>query len=154
MVPIIIPPPRVVGDIFSHRQQFPFVPDDAVKEALLPYDEVRLGLTRPDRYRCLEVPDDNGQRPLSRFESHIGNLPRLIRIVDEDDPMHMIRHDNEGVDGGIRRGCRYVFPAANDDVTKRRQPHSLFGDITEETCTPVRTDRDEIESRTGVIIVR
>ena len=74
--------------------------------------------------------------------------------VDHGDSMHVIGHDNEGVQFNRREMIRDFLPTTPGDFAGIVQPHFTVHHMTEQTFPIPRADRHEIGARLAMVGAR
>ena len=72
--------------------------------------------------------------------------------MQNNDPMHVIRHDHECPQFRFRKMIRDRAPTFVCDLTLLRILHPTIDDLTKQTYTSLRNEGDEISTRCGLII--
>ena len=72
-------------------------------------------------------------------------------MVDEQDGVHVIRHDYEGVQNDIRTQFGCLEPFFPRNLANRAQAHGLSSNLAQHGVTVVGTNRHEIRTFIGVI---
>jgi hypothetical protein len=73
-------------------------------------------------------------------------------MEDLNDPVEMVRHDDEGVEIYIRPKIRRSPPFLFNDATGIVRIHSPAFNRAEETAPPPRSHRHKVESRKAVVV--
>jgi len=72
-------------------------------------------------------------------------------ITNHQNPVNMIRHDNDGIDICVWKMLWNVVPARLDNPTRVRQDNVAPGCRSEQELSAMRADRDEICA--GLLVV-
>lgn len=74
-------------------------------------------------------------------------------IPQHNDPMHMVRHDNELIQLDMRTMNRQFVPCALHHHPRRIQSHPPIHHLAKPKFTPMRTNRHEIRTVRGLIVI-
>jgi hypothetical protein len=74
-------------------------------------------------------------------------------IMNHDDAVNVIRHNNKSVQFDIREMVRDFVPHPIRDCAQRRQPHLPIDDLAEQPFASVGADRDKIRARLRIIVI-
>ena len=74
-------------------------------------------------------------------------------VVEDEDPVNVVWHDHEGVQLDVREMRWNGAPAAVADPSDLAEAHTAGHDFTQERCTPVGADRDEIGPGSAVVVL-
>jgi len=88
------------------------------------------------------------------YETHIHHTMINITTVtlrDNNNPMHVVGHDDERIQLGMRVMHRQLIPAAAGDLTFDAQMYLTVDNPGQRALTPIRADSDEIRAGVGVI---
>ena len=72
-------------------------------------------------------------------------------LTDNDDPVHVIWHDNERVQGNGGEMFGNPAPALTCDLPGGVEAHASRHDLSEQMGTPSQANRHEVRPRTSVI---
>ena len=86
------------------------------------------------------------------YRAPTGICVRLVVFVDENDPMHVVRHDDERVHLCIRKMGRDILPTFLDDRSRRIDLHFAIHNFPKQKLPPEGDDGNVKSTRLGVII--
>ena|SRR5256885_244045 len=78
-------------------------------------------------------------------------VARVTAIVDPEDAVHVVWHDNEGIQRNVAEVLGNVVPTLAHDPSGGAQAHVPCDDLPEQLATRLQADRDEVSARRGVI---
>jgi hypothetical protein len=73
-------------------------------------------------------------------------------IVNQNDPMHMVWHDHEGIHLRVREMSRNFVPAGLYDPSQRVDSHQAFDHLSKQTFPPEGNHADKIPACLGIIV--
>jgi len=158
-----MPAQRIVHNILPDRIEVSFVADDVLVVVALPDRGAGYSTEPVDAARGggFERAQHGRQRAGRRFREPplhgrcrgmACHAPTLM-IAKQKNSVHVVRHDDEGIQRDMRKMIGNRIPAIQHDLTRRAQPHFPVHHRTKQDSTFMGADRYEIRSGPGVIIL-
>ncbi|PYP38221.1 MAG: hypothetical protein DMD48_10175 [Gemmatimonadetes bacterium] len=73
--------------------------------------------------------------------------------ANNDDAVHMIRHDNESVESDVPEMEGNLAPAFTNDLPSIRQPYLSVGDRTENGRVLICANRDKVRALSTIVVM-